>query len=1065
MVRSGVGRIRSWLSIGTVIVLAGAMLGITPLAEAAKQQDACSSGSHSLQPFGSRVYPEMGNGGYRSIHSDVYLQYDSITNQFLPGTHVDLQVKSTQCLTDLSFDFERTNGSTAGGTGPDLTLGAVTVNGVPATTSFVQPTYPGDPNGDNDPDPLAHQVSNVNPVSATNPNPPACSPQVSNSTQNGTACPANKLVVTPSTPIPNDSTVTVTINYTGRPGVHVDGDGSTEGWFRIATAGAEGAFVTTEPVGTDSWMPLNNHPSAKPTYDFYDTTNIGKQAIASGELVGYSPPVGAAYSAVPAPASNPPDANWPTGSVTWHWHSPEPIANYLVENTVGAYDVSARTSPTTGIQYFQAVGSNLTATRKTAIKTALDQQEDITEFQKGFNGPWPFTTDGILVATPSVGFAEEMQTKITFGNGTTSTPSLGTINHENMHQWFGDNVAEDIFEHTFWKEGWATVGEYLATARTAANAAGGLGTPTGQTAFDNSLIGRFNTNYGTTSNTFWNVAPSNPTVNNLFTTAHTYTRPGTTYLALRQILDASATRPASDRWIQVMKYIQSTYGGGNITERQLKMAFQQYLPNQSAGCIAKLDTFFTQWLDTPYPGLNTPTNKPQISGPGLNGPTGGTPDRFYDNATACTKATQTITFGALGNKVRTDPDFTVSATSDSGLPVSFGASGPCTVTGNSVHLTGPGDCTITASQAGDGVYNAAADVPQTFKIADTTHLNVAPATGPYAGTASVSATLTADATGNPVPNESISFTLNGNSVGSALTDGSGVANIAAASLAGINAGSYPTGVSGSFAGDDSLFTGSSGTGALTVTTADQTINFAALPDRNFGTPDFQVSATATSGLPVTFSTAGQCTNTGDMVHLTAAGHCDVTAHQAGDSNWNAAPDVTQGFTVKKGNQTINFPPQPHRTWLDPDSAVTGVTATSGLPITFAKVLGKCSVSPAGVVHFNQAGTCTVSAHQGGNANWDPAPTVQQDVVMDKKSQTINFPQPPDKTFGDPDFLLAATSTSGLVVKFNRVSGPCKVTRAGSVHLVGPGLCTVRAHQDGNKNFLAAPDVIRSFDIN
>ena len=78
-----------------------------------------------------------------------------------------------------------------------------------------------------------------------------------------------------------------------------------------------------------------------------------------------------------------------------------------------------------------------------------------------------------------------MQTKITFANGAASTPSAGMFHHENMHQWFGDNVSEAGFSLTFWKEGWATVGEYLNTARTAANAAGGLGTPAGDTAFDN----------------------------------------------------------------------------------------------------------------------------------------------------------------------------------------------------------------------------------------------------------------------------------------------------------------------------------------------------------------------------------------------------------------------------------------------------------------------------------------------------------------------------------------------------------------------------------------------------
>src|SRR5439155_5241214 len=81
------------------------------------------------------------------------------------------------------------------------------------------------------------------------------------------------------------------------------------------------------------------------------------------------------------------------------------------------------------------------------------------------------------------------------------------------------------------------------------------------------------------------------------------------------------------------------------------------------------------------------------------------------------KADQTITFGALANKTFGDPDFGVGATASSGLAVSFGASGSCSVTGSTVRLTGAGSCTITASQAGDSNYNAAANVPRTFAIA------------------------------------------------------------------------------------------------------------------------------------------------------------------------------------------------------------------------------------------------------------------------------------------------------------------------------------------------------------
>jgi hypothetical protein len=87
-------------------------------------------------------------------------------------------------------------------------------------------------------------------------------------------------------------------------------------------------------------------------------------------------------------------------------------------------------------------------------------------------------------------------------------------------------------------------------------------------------------------------------------------------------------------------------------------------------------------------------------------------------ATATTaKLNQTITFGALADKRYGNADFNVSATASSGLPVSFTASGSCTVSGSTVHLTGPGSCTVTASQPGNATYNAAAGVPQTFSIA------------------------------------------------------------------------------------------------------------------------------------------------------------------------------------------------------------------------------------------------------------------------------------------------------------------------------------------------------------
>ncbi|MFN7153252.1 MAG: IPTL-CTERM sorting domain-containing protein [Acidovorax sp.] len=83
------------------------------------------------------------------------------------------------------------------------------------------------------------------------------------------------------------------------------------------------------------------------------------------------------------------------------------------------------------------------------------------------------------------------------------------------------------------------------------------------------------------------------------------------------------------------------------------------------------------------------------------------------------KALQTITFAALSNKVLGNPEFTLTASSSSGLTVRFAIDTPlvCTVTGTTVRLLGIGTCRVIASQAGDASYNAAPDVQQTFTVA------------------------------------------------------------------------------------------------------------------------------------------------------------------------------------------------------------------------------------------------------------------------------------------------------------------------------------------------------------
>jgi len=69
-----------------------------------------------------------------------------------------------------------------------------------------------------------------------------------------------------------------------------------------------------------------------------------------------------------------------------------------------------------------------------------------------------------------------------------------------------------------------------------------------------------------------------------------------------------------------------------------------------------------------------------------------------------------------------------------------------------------------------------------------------------------------------------------------------------------------------------------------------------------GTPPFTVTATASSGLTVTFSTTTPlvCTSTGTngaTITLVAVGTCSILADQGGNAQFLAAPTVQRDFTV------------------------------------------------------------------------------------------------------------------------------------------------------------------------
>lgn len=101
------------------------------------------------------------------------------------------------------------------------------------------------------------------------------------------------------------------------------------------------------------------------------------------------------------------------------------------------------------------------------------------------------------------------------------------------------------------------------------------------------------------------------------------------------------------------------------------------------------------------------------------------------------------------------------------------------------------------------------------------------------------------------------------------------------------------------AGDSSTSAAPQTTQSFSIGKNSQTISFVAIPSSLLVGGTGIVSATASSGLTVAFSslTTGVCTVSGNAVSGLAVGTCTIAANQDGNGSTGAAPQVTQSFAV------------------------------------------------------------------------------------------------------------------------------------------------------------------------
>jgi hypothetical protein len=465
--------------------------------------------------------------------------------------------------------------------------------------------------------------------------------------------------------------------------------------------------------------------------------------------------------------------------------------------------------------------------------------------------------------------------------------------------------------------------------------------------------------------------------------------------------------------------------------------------NASSGTVTVLlgdgSGGFSAAPGSPFPMGNYPNF---VAVGDLNGD--GIPDLAVTCQDGCTDVTVLLGTGTGGFTPASGSPFTVGANSFSVAVGDFNGDGKpdlavavYSVGGVTVLLGGMASTASSLSTTSPVNITSGQSVPLTLTVSDTTTAFNAP-TGTATFLDGATVLGTAGQTGSPYTFSASSLSL----------------------------GSHT--LTATYGGDGRSF-GSTSNSITIQVNASQTIAFGPLANQTFGSSPPLLSASASSGLSVSFAstTPGVCTVSGTAVTLVALGACTIQATQGGDANYSAATPVDQSFQVTSGTQTITFGTlsnEPLGTAPFPVSA----SASSGLAVSFASTTPAVCTTAGSTVTLASLGTCSIQATQAGNTDWTAATPVNQSFQVTKESQTITFGalsnQPFSPSFGTSPFTVNATASSGLPVSFSSTTPLVCTLSATTVTLLSFGTCSIQATQAGNDTWAPATPVIQSFHV-
>ncbi len=156
----------------------------------------------------------------------------------------------------------------------------------------------------------------------------------------------------------------------------------------------------------------------------------------------------------------------------------------------------------------------------------------------------------------------------------------------------------------------------------------------------------------------------------------------------------------------------------------------------------------------------------------------------------------------------------------------------------------------------------------------------------------------------------------------------------------------------------------------------------------------------------------------------------------GNLNYDAAANVGQSFSIAKASQTIVFAPLGGKTFGDAPFSVSATGGASGNAVVFASTTpGTCSVSSS-TVTIEHAGSCTITANQAGNDDYNMAAEVSQSFTIAKAAATLTLSDLTHTYDGSPKAATVTVTPSGLSVVSVTYDGSATApTNAGSYAVV------------------------------